>query len=88
MKMNFAGVMIWSIDTDDFRGKCSSLKDSLDSTNPTFPLMRTINMVLANYSSTDENKEPGRPANNDNSSADRCLLNVAFVLFALLLRYV
>ena len=32
-----AGVMTWSIDTDDFRGKCGG---------PTYPLLRTINNAL------------------------------------------
>ncbi len=32
-----AGVMTWSIDTDDFSGKCGG---------PTFPLLRTINHAL------------------------------------------
>ncbi len=32
-----AGVMTWSIDTDDFSGKCGG---------PTFPLLRTINNAL------------------------------------------
>ena len=36
-KHNLAGVMTWSIDTDDFRGKCGG---------PTFPLLRTINHAL------------------------------------------
>jgi len=36
-KHNLAGVMTWSIDTDDFRGKCGG---------PTYPLLRTINHAL------------------------------------------
>lgn len=36
-KNNLAGVMSWSIDTDDFRGKCGGV---------TFPLLRTINHAL------------------------------------------
>ena len=34
---NLAGVMTWSIDTDDFRGKCGGV---------TYPLLRTINHAL------------------------------------------
>ena len=32
-----AGVMVWSIDTDDFRGICTGVK---------YPLLRTLNKAL------------------------------------------
>ena len=36
-QQGLAGVMTWSIDTDDFRGKCGG---------PPYPLLRTINNAL------------------------------------------
>ncbi|XP_050592716.1 probable chitinase 2 [Bombus affinis] len=47
MSLNLAGVMVWSIDTDDFSGKCASLHDSLDPTSDRYPLLRSINVVLS-----------------------------------------
>ncbi|CAH2239666.1 probable chitinase 2 [Pararge aegeria] len=42
LQYNIAGAMIWSIETDDFRGKCAG----------DFPLLRAINQALGKYSAT------------------------------------
>ncbi|CAG4980791.1 unnamed protein product [Colias eurytheme] len=42
LSMNLAGVMIWSIETDDFHGLCS---------NETFPLLRAIKRTLSSSTS-------------------------------------
>lgn len=39
MDQSMAGIMIWSVDTDDFRGKCG----------PKYPLLTAINEALVNY---------------------------------------
>ncbi|CAH2098230.1 unnamed protein product [Euphydryas editha] len=43
LKLNLAGVMVWSIETDDFHGICQ---------NEDFPLLRAINRALGRYVET------------------------------------
>ncbi|XP_054004549.1 probable chitinase 2 [Hylaeus anthracinus] len=76
MKMNLSGVMIWSIDTDDFHGHCAPLGDSLDKTDPTFPLMRSINVVLAN-----SNIPEKKPDDSKKSSSARICFDVTTLTF-------
>ncbi|XP_076680283.1 putative chitinase 2 [Andrena cerasifolii] len=84
MKLKLSGVMIWSIDTDDFRGKCAALGDSLDPTENTFPLMRSINMALANSSKP----TPVNDTKNGTSSAERSFYHPVLLPLAFLVRYV
>nr|XP_012147710.1 PREDICTED: probable chitinase 2 isoform X3 [Megachile rotundata]XP_012147712.1 PREDICTED: probable chitinase 2 isoform X3 [Megachile rotundata] len=76
--LNLAGVMVWSIDTDDFKGKCASLKDSLEQENPTYPLMRSINVAL--YSDSNKSKLP-TPSPTP-STAERCSYSVILMLIS------
>ena len=44
MDINLAGIMIWSVDTDDFHGDCIS-KNGNVSTN--YPLMKAITRTIS-----------------------------------------
>lgn len=43
MKLDLAGTMVWSIDTDDFQGDCISNSDGGSSN---YPIMRTISRTI------------------------------------------
>jgi len=64
-RQKLAGIMVWSIDTDDFRGKC----DGGD-----YALMKSINAALAN------NTIPPLEGNQMPSSSVQLLSNIAFAL--------
>ncbi|XP_032672454.1 probable chitinase 2 [Odontomachus brunneus] len=65
-KKKLAGVMVWSIDTDDFRGECYGSD---------FPIMTAINKVLANTTTIDV-KPPVAP----NASSKQLLSHVVLIL--------
>ncbi|XP_076302977.1 putative chitinase 2 [Lasioglossum baleicum] len=72
MSLNLSGVMLWSIDTDDFNGKCASLNNSVDPTKNTYPLLRFVNTSLSkfnNYDEEDDNNDNKNNNNNDNNNS-------------------
>jgi hypothetical protein len=44
MKLDLAGTVVWSVDTDDFRGDCISNSGGGSSN---YPLMRTISRAIS-----------------------------------------
>jgi GH18 family chitinase len=72
---NLAGVMVWSIDTDDFQGRCASLHGDMNPLDGRdYPLMRSINAVLTNNTIPEKKKDP-------NSSSVHLLSSVVLALF-------
>lgn len=63
-EMHLAGVMVWSVDTDDFLGNCAEVHDGfLDPLmGSDYPIMRSINLALARTPSNDEDNH--LPAND------------------------
>lgn len=83
-KTNLAGVMVWSIDTDDFTGECANLhSDILDPlTGLDYPLVRAINIAFTKTSSSDDVENR---LQSDKSSAilyfvDIWIIKICFIL--------
>lgn len=52
LQRNVTGIMVWSIETDDFRAKCQ---------DQDYPLIRSINKALGRYVSAPIITTPGIP---------------------------
>ena len=65
-----AGVMTWSIDTDDFRGSCGGRR---------YPLLRTINKALYDRS---QGLTAAAPTTTAVSASTTVLVSSALLLFA------
>ncbi|XP_029162287.1 probable chitinase 2 isoform X2 [Nylanderia fulva] len=82
-KQKLAGVMVWSIDTDDFQGKCSLLNDDmalLDGHD--YPLMKSINAVLANNTIPSEEKNELNSSSMQLSSSIVFALSITMIIFS------
>lgn len=75
MEKNLAGAMVWSIDTDDFLGDCSS-SDHNELVN--FPLMRCINKSIVQSLEEIENAIIHR--HSPHSGTVRVVSNAAIIL--------
>lgn len=76
-KMNLSGIMVWSIDTDDFNGQCHGVK---------FPLVKSINMAFSGEPSVPFNKSsPCKGKNNDNNYIKFAIITVSAVVLLVLI---
>lgn len=85
-----AGVMIWSIDTDDFHGRCNEVNDDDPNSPTTFPLLRMIRSSLNKFYTEQiqgDTKDHGQEDENNfvdpNGSSKQELSLLAVVLMCL-----
>lgn len=79
MEKKLAGIMVWSLDTDDFQGDCT--EDSMEHyTN--FPLMRTINKAIEqSLLDLERNKENEIEHGNVNETNDSLIVKPVGFIF-------
>jgi hypothetical protein len=63
MKLDLAGTMVWSIDTDDFRGDCI---DNSGGGSSNYPLMKTISRTISETLKERQEQEDSRQATERN----------------------
>lgn len=84
MEKGLAGCMIWSIDTDDFRGDCAD-DDSNVNGHSNYPLLRTVNKAIEQtLEDIERNKinviPHGETQDDTNNTAMKNNMNYIFVL--------
>jgi hypothetical protein len=84
MKLDLAGAMVWSIDTDDFQGDCINNSDGGSSN---YPLMRTTSRTITEaLKEKQEHEDRGQREHtvDEKDSAARKIGAVLWVMAALI----
>lgn len=94
MEKRLGGVMIWSIDIDDFRGECVEGEIG-HGTQKRFPLLHSINEVLSTYAIPKEDitnvystEEPTNDVTNRTKKGEKSSATVPVLASVLLLSFV
>ncbi|XP_044265080.1 probable chitinase 2 [Tribolium madens] len=86
MEKDLGGIMVWSIDTDDFHGDCADVGD--DGHFENFPLMRAINKAIATTIEERENSIiHGSDERTSGAGSSASFLFLVFMAIALFIRF-